>query len=391
MNRWGALLPAVFLSAGLCGPARCDPAPSSEAQATELNNRGVLTAKKGEFEEGISLIRQAAALNPGDPQFRANLSGALTDWAVQLERSGQTEKAKQALQEAVTSDPENGKALISLANLAFQVAGDLEQAVALWKKAYGKVPSSVWPSVAEDISRAERDLVIERGFEAVKSEHFRIRLEGSPHWTGAGVVQRGKPLELAQLLEREYRRLSETLGARPEGFSVIVYSAGSFRRVAGRRDWATGFYDGRIRLRLDEIGNPWTEAVVAHELAHAFLAKTYGPRVPVWVHEGFAQLQETSRGLTPQEDARLAEVRSKSAWVPLHWLDQRFQQPLDLEDVERCYLQARWTVDSLIRKAGAPAFRSFLDGLKSGASVEQAFDQSFAPLTWAKSKTGNFD
>ena len=42
--------------------------------------------------------------------------------------------------------------------------------------------------------------------------------------------------------------------------------------------------------------------ILAHELAHAFLREEFGPRLPVWVHEGFAQASKPARPLAPREE-----------------------------------------------------------------------------------------
>ncbi len=369
---WGVVALAVAL---LTVPALAEDA--------ELNNQGVRAAQAGRFEEAAELLRKALSLTPTDSQVKKNLSGILTDWAAQLQEKGQLDQAASALQEAYAHDPSNAKALLLLGDLAYTAKDDLAAAVSLWKRALPGVPSSHRQRLLDRISQAERDLSIEKGFQAIQTEHFQVRFEGHPD------PERSQ--RLAGVLEEEHARLRRGLGSGPSHIGVIVYAGDSFKRIAGRQDWTLGLYDGRIRLRLEEIGTERMAPILSHELAHAFLREEFGPRVPVWVHEGFAQASEPARLLAPREEELRQGFASRNSWVPLKWLDRRFQQPSHLEDVERAYAQSKWVVSRLLERFGQGKFRQFLNGLSAGKPMEKAFDQAFKPLTWARADAGNFD
>ena len=379
------LAAALLLTAAL--PARGEEAGAAPAamslRNTELNNRGVQEAQAGRFEEAVKLLRQALSISPADLQVKKNLSGILTDWAAQLQEKGQLDQAMSALEEAHLHDPANAKALLLLGDLAYSTKDDLSAALLLWKKALPGVPSNHRQSLLDRISQAERDVAIEKGFQAVQTEHFQIRFEGQ-----------AEPEHLSQLsgvLEEWYGRLKANLGSGPSHVGVIVYAGDNFKRIAGRQDWTLGLYDGRIRLRLEDIGTGLMVPIIAHELAHAFLREKFGPRVPVWVHEGFAQAMEPARPLTPREEEVQQGIISRNSWVPLKWLDKRFQQPSHLEDVERAYAQSKWAVSRLLERFGIPKFRQFLGEVSAGKPMEKAFDQAFAPLAWGRADAGNFD
>ncbi|MBI3322545.1 MAG: hypothetical protein HYZ94_02575 [Candidatus Omnitrophica bacterium] len=359
------------------------PVQAEQAGGSELNNQGVRAAQAGRFEEAVKTLREAAALSPADLQVRQNLSGILTDWAARLQEEGRFDEAASALREALANDSSNAKTLLLLGNLAYASEDDLASAVSFWKKALPGAPSSHRQGLLQKISQAERDLSIERGFEARQTEHFHVRFEGSPPPENSG--------RLTAVLEEEYGRLNTALGTGPARIGVIVYAGDSFKRIAGRQDWTLGLYDGRIRLRLEDIGTEWMAPILAHELAHAFLREEFGPRIPVWVHEGYAQASEPARPAAPREAELEKAVASRSAWVPLKWLDRRFQQPSHLDDVEKAYAQSKWAVSELLRRFGHARFRKFLEGLAARKTVEQAFNSAFAPLTWSRADAGSFD
>lgn len=321
------------------------------------------------------------ARDPSDAQFRANLSGMLTDWATTLLQDHRAELAMTAWREAVELDATNGIALVNLGNLTFVSSHQLEEAIALWKRAQPHLTTAQWQAVAPRVAQAERDLSIERGFGGFSTDHFQIRAEGS---TDNALVQ-----QVAQLLERDYATLSSALGVQPNRMPVILYTSSSFQRAAGRRDWAFGLYDGRIRLRLDDVGSAMAPHLVAHELAHACLATAFGPHLPLWVHEGFAQAQEPAQPLDPTREAMRERLRSRADWVPLAWLDRRFTQPSNFDDLERAYLESRLAIESLIEAYGLGRVGTWLKRLSDGQALEAAFDETFAPLRFANFSRGH--
>ncbi len=351
------------------------------AESSDLNNRGVLMAQAGRFEEAIALLRQAAAKDTSDPAARKNLSGILTDWAVRLQERGRDADAISALEEATGYDPLNGIAWVMLGDLRYFRRDDPEAAIRAWREAHDKVDPATWQSVGNRLTTAQRDQLIERGFSAKESRHFAIRFQ----------ERRDVDVEtLARLLETSYAALAQALGGGPSKLTVIVYTGADLRRVHGQRDWALGFYDGRIRLLVEELGEAALADMVAHELTHAFLQHRYGSRVPIWVHEGYAQLQEPGQPGNAEE--RIEEgIRSRAMWVPLKWLDQKFARPSSHDDVARAYAEARVAVESLVAKHGMGRFRTFLAALGKGQPVGAAFDVAFTPSRWARADLGNFD
>ncbi len=352
------------------------------ARAQQLNNDGVREALAGRFEAGVERLREALALVPSDAHVRGNLSGMLTDWARVLERRGDVAAAEAALEEAASLDPANGSALALLGDLQYFHHSDFDRALALWRRAHAAAPAEARQGLADRISQAERDRYVERDAAVTRTPHFELRLPRSAQADLSTV----RPL-----LEDEYARLEREFGTGPARVTVIVYAAGDLARLYYQRDWAVGFYDGRLRLRDVELGAPEAPVLIAHELTHVFLQHAYGAAVPVWVHEGYAQARE---GTVPGNDEtrRLVErLRTRTDWIPLAWLDRRFSQPTSDDDIHRAYAAARVTVEALVARHGLPQLHAFLRRLAAGEAVEPAFEAAFAPLAWAKANQGIFD
>ena len=374
-RRWLWLAAAAFW-----WPVALGWAAENSSSATDLNNQAITEAQAGHLQKAVALMRQAFGRAPQDPQIRDNLSLALTDQALESQKAGKAEESLALFMEALGVNPQNGYAWMHLGNLYYLEKSDFSQAVSSWEKAQGLIPAEQWRGLVDRIAQAQRDQNIERRFTVHPSVHFQIRFSGPEH---QHVVVR-----LADRLEQEYTRLSQELGVSPARFSVILYEKGDFQRLRGRPDWALGLYDGRIRVRIEDLETRREDWILPHELAHAFLHEGYGGRIPTWVHEGYAQLQEPPSTLSADQQSMLERVTSGSLWIPLQWLDAHFDKPSGSDDVERAYTQARVVVDFLRRKYGMGRFREFLSRLSQGRPVEEAFDQSFAPERWSRVSKG---
>jgi len=348
--------------------------------STELNNKAVLEGRAGHLEQAVLLLHQALKLTPHDPSVRKNLSYALTEQALQRKREGKVAQAFELLEEALEYYPNNGPALVSLGDLYYLERNEFGRALEAWKQAYGLLPEAQQQGLAQRMAQAKRDQEIERRFSIQQVGHFQIRLPDDQDQEAA--------LKVGQRLEKEYHRLAQELEVYPSSLTVILYRGKEFERLSTRLDWALGFYDGRIRIRMNEVGTQQEARICAHELAHAFLHAAYGNRIPIWVHEGYAQIHEPPHPLSKREETLRENLASGAFWVPLVWLDSRFEQPSDASDVERAYSESRLVVDFLVATYGMDRFKGFLERLASCKPVEAAFDESFSPSRWSRINQG---
>lgn len=366
---------AIAILLCVWAPCACASDSSSAQRVTELNNQGVAAARAGQFETGVAYLHQALQLDPTDALVKKNLSGILADWAVLVERAGEPMKSEGLLREAVQQDPANGRAARLLGDFYYFRRSQFDEAIAAWTQAHAVLAGDERRAVADRIAQARRDAAIERGFASHPTAHFDIRVQGD----------RSVNLQvLGALLEARYDALATLLGQGPPRLAVIVYAEDDLHRTYYQRDWALGFYDGRLRLAASELDTDLAPALIAHELAHAFLHHRYGNTLPTWIQEGFASFQEERlRARTDTEQRIEHGLRSGTTWVPLKWLDRRFEQPSHVEDVWNAYGESRLVVGGLLARYGSERFTRFLQALARGTAIEAAFDAAFAPERWA--------
>lgn len=354
---------------------------SDNSDPFELNQEGIEAAEKGDFEKAVTKLEQAYH-SKNEAQIAKNLSKILSDWAIKLYNQNQSDQALLKLEDSVKYDSSNGPAWYFMGDIHYLKRSNFESALKAWKKALETAPNQIRPAIIERISRAETDMKLERNFNAKESAHFVVRY---PESVSQSFVE-----SVISILESEYQKLSSELNVSPSRLNVIVYPKQSFDRLSSRFDWALGFYDGRIRIRENELGSGLETTILSHELAHAFLQNGFGANVSTWIHEGYAQTREPPRNFSEDEKEVLEGVKNRTKWIPLEWIDKRFVQPVDSDDVTRAYLQSSIAVSYLIQKFGMDQFRQFLKVISQGKSISEAFDRTFRSLKWSAFSNGSF-
>lgn len=364
------------LSVALAGTAS---AAESSLDAIQLNNLGVTAARDKRYAEAASYLRHALELSPDDAQMQRSLSAVLTDWAIAEMQAGDADEAIELLEEAVQRDSQNGVAWLGLGDAQYMAKHDFAAALRAWRQARGRVSGLHERALTDRLTRVERDHALERGLPTHETAHFYLRLQGAPDPALAAQV--------GTLLETLYARLARDFEVTPPRLSVIIYSDETFERVSPR-DWALGLFDGRLRIRREEVTTPSASPLLAHELTHAFIHHAYRGRIPLWLNEGIAQAEEWEQLPSESEMRAWRQVVSGRQWVPLEWLDKHFRQPADTADLERAYVQARIVAIALARRHGWPRVHAFLRQLAGGVEFAQAFDDMLAPQRWARVNQG---
>lgn len=354
---------------------------------SQINVRAIQAQAQSETQKGnhvraVELLRQTLKAAPNSMAIKMNLSQALTDRANQLFSQKQMDAAVAHLHEAVAVEPKNGPAWFFLGDIAYLNQNNFQTAVSYWKKALPLAPAQIQKQINERISRAEIDRHLEQGYVSFSTTHFEIRFSKD--------VPKKEVSRVGDYLEAEYAKFSTELNMTPPKLTLIIYPKQSFDRITGSHDETLGLYDGRIRIGSRELNSKYESTILSHELAHAFLQHAFGSGLPIWIQEGYAQSKEPVRFLTTEEKRIEAELIAGTGWIPLKWLDRRFTQPSNLEDVTRSYLQSRLVIAYLLKKGVGSAFQQFLTRISKGEALKSAFEASFKGISWNSIEYGRF-
>ncbi len=142
----------------------------------------------GEHAKAVEILLQALAYHRDDP-------GLMNQLAIVLDRSGQPSKARLVLKRALTKDPQNVPALVTL-SLCEQKLGENESALATAERVI-----TLAPNIAQGyVSQANAFLGLERDNDAVEALGKAARLDPqNPEL----------PLQIGDILWRNLDRLSE--------------------------------------------------------------------------------------------------------------------------------------------------------------------------------------
>ncbi len=255
-----------------------------------------------------------------------------------------------------TEDAQRAAAMIADAVKAYE-HGDSDGAIRSAKKAAALRPSD--RQIAELLDRWRRESSVHSSYLEKSAEHFRILYEGA--------AQQSIGDRVSRVLEREYTRIGGALGSHPsETLTVILYTDREFRDITRSPSWATGNFDGRIRVNVGGTLPPSAlDRVVTHELVHAIVASAARRRLPSWLNEGLATYLEGG-DLSWAADA----LRRAGTIVPLDGLASGFSD-MDEQAALVAYAESAVAAEILCGELG-PNLGAFLRTVGEGRSIDDA-------------------
>lgn len=295
---------ALMLVAVLAGQTTSAQAPD----AIKLAEAGTRALEDRRYADALSSFRAAAALAPKDASiaFGAGLSAYMLRQNVEAERQ---------LQRALQLNPALKDASILLGELQYR-SGRIPAAVATYEAALKLAPSDA--TLRDKVAQWSAEARAESRFAETRGVHFRVLFEGP--------VDQALARRAVEILEAAYLRIGDALRFYPgESIEVVLYTTQQFRDITRGPSWASGVYDGRIRLpvrgALERPGD--LERVLAHEYVHALIAGITSRSLPAWVNEGLAVVYEggslaaTERAVaSPGNRPRLSSLHSGFGNLP---------------------------------------------------------------------------
>jgi len=351
--------------------------------------------------EAIPRLREQVRQEPGNRRARQDLVRALNAQAATHHGRGEHGEARAALEAALIHEPKDLTTLLNLAAIQYEtrdlraaeatlqraeavsdqdpyifyLAGEvyyaqdqLARAVGTWERALRLAGrTDVARLVSPRLERARREAGRQKGLGELSSRHFLLRYDRD-------VADYGLGQEILARLETLYDRLShQLLSSPPETVTVILYTQEAFFDVTRAPNWSGAIFDGKIKVPVRGLTgvDEKLSAVLAHELAHAFIALAARGHCPTWLNEGIAQWAEGRRA-TPEEQRHLAALYRRQALPSLRELERPFSG-LSAATAALAYQQSLSAVDFLVRRGGSEAaLKKLLEALRAGAGPDEA-------------------
>ena len=181
-------------------------------------------------------------------------------------------------------------------------------------------------------------------------------------------------------LEETMEELEIDLGLpRPNNpLEVILYPKQTFSQVSHGPAWATGLFDGRLRIpvvnRRDSSYLFELARTLRHEFVHGVLTEAIGGRkIPTWFHEGLAGLMECP-GMCDLQPLPL----NRDQFLPMDLLEGSFLG-LRSTEVQLAYSQSFYLVRTILKLEGQSGLRLIIENMQQNSTANS--QQLLAPLT----------
>ena len=394
-----ALMALVLVVPSVC------PQASGEEKANELNEQGVALYKQKNYGKAVSVFEEAGRLDPKNETIPKNLARALHGRAHGHRKTGQLDAAEDDLDRAIALDGtepafnamladlhvhrrESSKARLTLEKALekhpesadlFESLGRLEYYEEFLKQALEclETAARLDPSRG-DAAAFKRFMEKVRREVKVEGEFFRdARGQFTVKYDDKG--SRAVGTAALDLLEASYNRMSADFRRWPKDrLTVVLYTRDEYSAATGAHAWTGGLFDGKIRIPVRNWRSAPAEIrkTLDHELAHWFIRKL-NRRIPTWLNEGMAQLQEGKKpgGVTY---SRIKGAVNSGRYEPVGKLPPSWASIKERDRVSLYYAQALHFTDFLVRRYGWSALAGMLEGWAPGQSFTEAFNKALS-------------
>ena len=186
---------------------------------------------------------------------------------------------------------------------------------------------------------------------------------------------------ISQLMRRTSTEVGKLLRFYPTNpVSITITNTGgiSTAQQSPLPRWASGCYDGQIRLTYcAEAGEPVLSilyALLRHEWVHLLIHRQLQHPCPRWLDEGLAQ--HIARPMFPYERHCLQQAVENGYLHSFAVLNQPFSH-LPAKQRKLAYLQSQAIVEYLVQQFGFAEIRQLLRRLNDGVPIEMALAQTF--------------
>jgi tetratricopeptide (TPR) repeat protein len=321
-------------------------AAANALAASFAENKNDLAAARQYLERALHFLPHHPAL--------------LENYAALLLRLGLPEDSVSFAQQAVNADPKSAEAY-SVLGYAFYKSGRNRQAIDALQKSL-KLGAN--DQVQAMLARMERESRTEADFREQGSSHFTLRYEGSQT---ADALR----AQILEALEDDYKDLQNDLGVSPGNIFVSLYTDEAYVDVTQAPAWSAALNDGKIRIPISGVNSvtPQLASVLRHELTHSFVHQITHGRVPQWLNEGIAQVEQ---GLTTSlYGRRLAALYVSGNQIPLNSLEAHFSS-YSASEASVAYAESLAATEYIRNTYGMGDLAGILQRLGEGQSIEAA-------------------
>ena len=333
------------------------------------NNYGLEYSNSGNYDIAIENLKQAMEYSVDPEPLSGNLYNVILQYADYLQKKKNYSRSLALAKDAVKLLPDLSSGYIFIGNIYYNQDNFIE-ALKYWDMALKRDPGN--DNLNERIEKLKRENIVENAFGTRRKNYFRIRFDKELDSDYIGLIS-----EILENARREIR--SEFNLSSNEVIPVVVYADEQFEAATQQPHWTQGLYDGKIRLKSQDIsrGDQILKRVLFHEYAHAIIYLIYGSNIPVWLHEGFAQFNEPGKDISPADKRFLSVYIEENKKFSLEDLNGMFGKRSDQDIVRAAYLQAKIFFRYLMDENSKYKLKRLLKELEQGKIWQEAMKEVY--------------
>ncbi len=319
----------------------------------QYNNQAVAEAENGGYERANDLFtlsanhyeraykRNAIKYENQAKQMRENYALFLLKWADDLRYEGDLIRAQSVIDSALILSPNN--ALLKVKKAAILNSQNrLSEALKLLKTAQDEQGSDSVLNYALNKSLLLEEEIASTSNALYKryEDQTKMFLIDAPHYEGAI-----EPQTLLAYFDEARTSVSARLGLDSKiPLYIKLLPLNLFTKLSNSPAWAEGVFDGRLLLNIDYLGRgiKGGEDIVWHEYTHVLLERKVKSKMPVWFHEGLAQVMEPNVVFDDRERQMLAEKITTTTLLDLS--DESFADLKNRNLAENAYIVSKYFV-----------------------------------------------
>ncbi|OGL47840.1 MAG: hypothetical protein A2W05_02810 [Candidatus Schekmanbacteria bacterium RBG_16_38_10] len=279
---------------------------------------------------------------------------------------GDLDKALSTLVKTSELYPKNAEVYFNLAQIYYQ-KGDVEKAVAYWKKAQELNPGDIKSETA--LKRVRADLGVDESLLKKGDNNFIFELSGTPNSFSKDII--------LTLLQQSFEKIEKDLNILPTDKIKIILDFDTMFNLQDQNPNKNIIIDkNKIKIPVSEFKKSSEQMgkAILYSYTKFIISDYTNRRCPVWFAEGLS-LYESGVDNTFYS-ILIRNMVGSGKFIKLEALNLPFQN-LEKRYVPLAYALSAAAIDMIINKYGFSSLRELLEKIKGGESFENEIVSAF--------------
>jgi tetratricopeptide (TPR) repeat protein len=242
--------------------------------------KGLQSLKNHRYRQAIQDFQNGISVWDEDPEL--HLSMGISYLAL-----SEYQNAERSLDQALWLAPDNYLAHLKIGELYYLI-NNPKLAEYHWQTALRINP--LQGHLKKRLESLQSLMTVSRGFEVEANRFFSVSFDGEQNPELKYIV--------LEILKDAHYEIGKSLFLYPKRqVAVVLLTRMDFKDITGSPKWASGLYEGQIKVPVSGYNINTLKTILYHEYVHAVIFDLMSDRCPWWLNEGLAQyFSEDNKG-----------------------------------------------------------------------------------------------